>query len=292
MNVPKLFVFAIMLALGLGPLLYGLQSHNWDVVSLVTPKYTPPRIDFDVKYADINVNNEAVTIALLIENKGEVAVILQDVNAALYGPDGAEVGRLQIKNPLRIRPGERGQLNMSLSTTLLALKLVPYFTTSREITLSARGAISVKILGTEALVPLAMELKLSIEQLGISPEKVSINIDRTLRTNNVLKFILRAFNPTWWEAVIEYVEAKLYSSNGTEILPLTLERAVEIKPGTSGELALVARLDEVVIAKLAQYVAAGETFTIKGKARVSILSLHYELSLEYKVAITREQLGI
>ena len=164
----KILALLLPLMAFLGPLIYGLNEHNWSISSLITPCYTPPRIGVELKSEPPMFSDSVLVLRFQANNTGDVELKIISFDGVVYVSDGVELGRLNLVEQVMLPPGSSKDLMMSLKLKRhvlvgLASKLIE----SGRVNILVEGRVQVEIFGSVAEVPISESIEIKAEDLGV-----------------------------------------------------------------------------------------------------------------------------
>lgn len=163
-------MLTLSIGTALGPIVYALTQYGWDIPTLFTPKYSPPKVDFTINTKDTKVKNNNLQTICELKNKGEVKVTLYAINTSVYGPDQKKIAPANLFEPVLSAPQSIENFTMTTSLTdSVLLKLQHYFREQNEIKAQIRGEANMQVLGSNVTTPLQVSITIKAEDLGIKP---------------------------------------------------------------------------------------------------------------------------
>ena len=146
----------------LAPVLLALNRYGWNLTSLLTPSYTPPRVGFRMEVAGVEVRGEELRVTFKLVNLGEVPLELENLDAEACGPEGEPLAPVTLAGSVASAPGstEYVTLRMSLEDGA-GFKLLSYFRGRDRVTLEIRGEVKGRVLGSTVAAPLTLTFQLS-----------------------------------------------------------------------------------------------------------------------------------
>lgn len=146
--------------IAISPILYAFSSYNWDVETLITPVYTPPKVNFDVKLRDVSIQGLELHMLFDVKNTGEINVRIDRIQATIYDEAGDEVGSGELATPISIASGETGVLDVVLRIDEKALpKLLRRDPLQPTIRLKVEGVTEAIVLGVKASIPISIPVE-------------------------------------------------------------------------------------------------------------------------------------
>ncbi len=148
------------------PLIQALSQYGWNIFPLITPSYSPPRVDFSTRFMGVRADGRILYIILGVENRGEVGVMIEDLNATAY-VGGVAVAPITLANRVSLGPGEvkTVTLKLVLSDKVIST-LIPYLIKSDSVDIGVRGTLFVHVLGSRASVPFTSSFSITRSILG------------------------------------------------------------------------------------------------------------------------------
>jgi len=123
------------------PLLYGLNSYNWDLKALLTPSYTPPKVDFRMEPEGLRFEQGKLILSIKLTNLGEIEAKIEGLNVTLYS-NGIAVATGSLEKPVLSRPNSTEELKISITS----FHGIPS-------KIEAKGETFIRVLGSLVRVP-------------------------------------------------------------------------------------------------------------------------------------------
>jgi hypothetical protein len=165
-SVVRIVMISLSIGVGLGPIVFALNQYGWNITPLITPSYSPPKVDFRMEFTGFRVIDKEPKAVLRLTNLGEIGLELVGLNATAYGPSGEAVAPVTLAHPVTSSPGSVKEvvLDISLSEGSVT-RLLPYFRDRGYVDIEVKGEVFVKVFGSVVTVPLTTSFRLSREDV-------------------------------------------------------------------------------------------------------------------------------
>jgi LEA14-like dessication related protein len=160
----KAITLLLSASLVLVPIIYALNEYNWDVQALITPSYTPPKVDFRMEPSGVKLEGGQLRATFKLINLGEVEVIFESLNAAAYGPDGQALASATLDKGVVSHPNSTEVLILNVDKAALN-KLMPYFKDRDRIKIEVKGEALVRVFGSKVIVPISLPFEISLTDI-------------------------------------------------------------------------------------------------------------------------------
>ena len=70
----KFIASVLSLIAFIAPIAYGLNKHGWNISSLITPHYMPPKIGIALKSSPPKISGKAILLRFQANNTGEIGI--------------------------------------------------------------------------------------------------------------------------------------------------------------------------------------------------------------------------
>ncbi|MCS7143307.1 MAG: hypothetical protein NZ920_05950 [Aigarchaeota archaeon] len=163
----KYLSLAISVLVGLTPIVVAFHQHSWNLQSLITPIYSPPRVDYsiEIKEAVISERERVVQLTFELSNLGDVGFSVRELRgkAVLAGEITTPI---ELTQAIDLPPATRGTMTIKLPLDESAvLKLVPFIMTKERITVEITSSLNVHVLSSMVTVPFRTSLTIESSKL-------------------------------------------------------------------------------------------------------------------------------
>jgi LEA14-like dessication related protein len=168
-------VKALMLLLSasavLVPIVYGLAIYGWNLQAMVVPLYTPPKIDSRLEPSGIRFERGQLFAGFKLTNLGEVKVVLEGLNAEVYGPDGKALAPASLDKAVVSLPGSAQTLTLKVEVNEATLsEIASYFMEGRDrINIEVRGNAVLRVFGSRVTAPVSSSFELKLKDILRQP---------------------------------------------------------------------------------------------------------------------------
>jgi len=145
------------------PIVYGLGIHGWNIQAMVTPLYSPPKIDFRIEPSGLRFDGRYLYAEFKLTNLGEVRVVFERLNVTAYGPSG------EVLAPATL---DKAVVSLPKSIETLTLKMnVDEVTLNRlmegrdRVNVEVRGEAIVQVFGSKVTAPVSASFELSLTDI-------------------------------------------------------------------------------------------------------------------------------
>ena len=153
-RITKVTMTIISIVSFLAPILIGLSENQWNAQVSFTHQYVPPRVGLEMGQPDISFVGGNLTLSFHATNTGEVKLSILSTDVTAYGPDGAELGKPKLAQPITLLKGESKTLTLDLSLGDQTLqKLLLYLNQSEQATIYLRGEAQVRVFSSIVKAP-------------------------------------------------------------------------------------------------------------------------------------------
>jgi len=161
-------MLALSAVVVLVPILQGLSQYSWNVSQLVTPSYSPPKVDFSMRFVDVKFEGGDLYATFELKNLGEVRMKLEGLNATAYGPDRSAIAPAALVRGVSLEPGAADAVLIRLSINEDAFKaLASYIIEAGRVDLEVKGTVVVEIFGSRATMPITTSFSVDRARLGL-----------------------------------------------------------------------------------------------------------------------------
>ncbi len=163
MNIRKVKILLSLLSIfiAIAPIVYALYSHNWNMSSLITPNYSPPKINFSLGSGSVRVQDGSLYIVFELRNTGELAIDIEGIEGKLSQPDGSKISDVRLVNPVRSEPDSVKDITLCVELDRETLwKTLPRLRGNEDIVLKIEGVSTLRVLGTKATAPFTVPITL------------------------------------------------------------------------------------------------------------------------------------
>jgi LEA14-like dessication related protein len=149
------------------PIVYGLAIYGWNVQAMVVPLYTPPKIDFRLEPSGIIFERGQFFAEFKFTNLGEVKVVLEGLNAEVYGPDGKALAPASLDKAVVSLPGSAQTLTLKVEVNEATLsRIMSYFMEGRDrINIEVRGNAVLRVFGSRVTAPVSSSFELNLKDI-------------------------------------------------------------------------------------------------------------------------------
>jgi LEA14-like dessication related protein len=167
-GVVKAVVWLLSLAVVVAPVVYALNKYEWNIQALVTPSYSPPKVDFHMEPSRVKFESGQLFAAFKLTNLGEVEVVFESLNATAYGPDGKALAPATLDKAVALPPNSTQTLTLKVSLDEATLnRLISYFTEGRDrINVEVEGEASIRVFGSKVAAPISASFEISLADIG------------------------------------------------------------------------------------------------------------------------------
>ena len=166
-GVVKALTLLLSTAAALAPVIHALNMYKWDIRALVTPTYTPPRVDFQMEPSGVRFEGRQIYVTFKLTNLGEVKVAFEGLNATAYGPDGRALAPATLDEAVSLPPNSMKTLTLRVNIDEAAQnRLISYFKEGRDrVNIGVRGEASIRVLGSKVTAPIAASFEISLTDI-------------------------------------------------------------------------------------------------------------------------------
>ncbi len=166
--IVKIVMTILSAVVVLAPLIQALNQYNWNISTLITPSYSPPKVDFSTMFTSVRIEGRVLYITLKIENRGEVRVVLEDLNATAY-VDEIVIAPITLTDKVSLEPGEAKAAILKLILNDKAINtLIPYLIKKDRVNLGVKGTVFIRVLGSRASIPFTSSFSISRSDLELT----------------------------------------------------------------------------------------------------------------------------
>lgn len=165
-RISKVIMTAISIAAFLVPIILGLSGNEWNAQVSFKPHYVPPKVGFEMGQPNVMSMGGGLILSFQATNTGEVKLSILSMDVTAYGPDGAELGKPKLAQPITLSKGESKTLALNLSLSDQALqKIMLYLNQSGQATIFIRGEAQVKVFSSIVEAPFLTSFIISAADL-------------------------------------------------------------------------------------------------------------------------------
>jgi LEA14-like dessication related protein len=162
-------VKALMLLLSafavLVPIVYGLAVYGWNIQAMVMPLYSPPKIDFRLEPSGLRFDRGQLRAEFKLTNLGEVKVVLEGLNAEVYGPDGKALAPASLDKAVVSLPGSTQTLKIEVNEAALS-RIASYFMGGRDrVNIEVKGEAILRVFGSRVTTPFSSSFEVSLTDI-------------------------------------------------------------------------------------------------------------------------------
>jgi LEA14-like dessication related protein len=167
-GVVKALTLLLSIAVVFAPIVYALNKYEWNIQALVTPSYSPPKVDFHMEPSRVKFESGQLFAAFKLTNLGEVEVMFEGLNATVYGPDGVALAPATLDKAVPLPPNSTETLTMKVNVDEAALnRLMSYFIEGRDhINVEVEGEASIRVFGSKVTAPISASFEVSLADIG------------------------------------------------------------------------------------------------------------------------------
>jgi LEA14-like dessication related protein len=153
------------------PIVYGLAIYGWNLQAMVVPLYTPPKIDSRLEPSGIRFERGQLFAGFKLTNLGEVKVVLEGLNAEVYGPDGKALAPASLDKAVVSLPGSAQTLTLKVEVNEATLsEIASYFMEGRDrINIEVRGNAVLRVFGSRVTAPVSSSFELKLKDILRQP---------------------------------------------------------------------------------------------------------------------------
>jgi LEA14-like dessication related protein len=161
-------VKALMLFLSasavLVPIVHGLAVYGWNIQAMVMPLYSPPKIDFRLEPSGLRFDRGQLRVEFKLTNLGEVKVVLEGLNAEVYGPDGKALVPASLDKAVVSLPGPTQTLTLKIEVNEAVLsRITSYFMEGRDrVNIEIKGKAILRVFGSRVIAPISSSFEVSL----------------------------------------------------------------------------------------------------------------------------------
>jgi LEA14-like dessication related protein len=162
-GVVKVLMLLLSTAVVSAPVIYALNEYEWNIQALVTPSYSPPKVDFRMEPLGVKSEGGQLYATFKVANLGEVEVVFESLNAAMYGPDGEALAPATLDKPVVLLPNSTEAFTLKVSLDEVALnRLIHYFEGRDSINVEVEGEASIRVFGSKVTVPISVSFEVGL----------------------------------------------------------------------------------------------------------------------------------
>jgi LEA14-like dessication related protein len=167
-GVVKALTLLLSIAVVFAPIVYALSKYEWDIQALVTPFYSPPKVDFHMEPSRVKFESGQLFAAFKLTNLGEVKVVFESLNATAYDPDGKALAPATLDKAVALPPNSTQTLTLKVNVDEAALnRLISYFIEGRDrINVEVEGEASIRVFGSKVAAPISASFEISLADIG------------------------------------------------------------------------------------------------------------------------------
>jgi len=134
---------------------------------MVVPLYTPPKIDSRLEPSGIRLDRGQLLAEFKLTNLGEVKVVLEGLNAEVYGPDGKALTPASMDKAVVSIPGSTQTLTLKVEVNEATLsRIASYFMEGRDrIYIEVRGNAILRVFGSRVTAPISSSFELNLKDI-------------------------------------------------------------------------------------------------------------------------------
>jgi len=165
-SVVKVTMLKLSIGVVLSSIILALNEYGWDVSPLITPSYSPPKVDFRMQTVGVKAEGKQLQAIFKLTNLGEVQLQLESLNATAYGPDGRPLAPAILAQAVILAPNSSENIALSLSLNEDPVsRLISYFEGRNSTNVEVRGEATMRVLGSLFSAPITSSFQLSIEDI-------------------------------------------------------------------------------------------------------------------------------
>ena len=166
-GVVKAVLWLLSLVMIVAPIIYALNLYGWNIQALVTPSYSPPKVDFRLEPLGVKFEGGVLDAALKLSNLGEVEVVFEGLDATAYGPDGKALAPAALGKTVTLSQNTTETLDLKISVDEAALnKLISYLEERGSVNVEVKGEASIRVFGSKVTAPISASFKVSSADIG------------------------------------------------------------------------------------------------------------------------------
>lgn len=149
------------------PIIYGLGIHGWNIQAMLTPLYSPPKIDFRLEPSGLRFDGRYLYAEFKLTNLEEVKVVFEGFNGESYGPDGKVLAPTTLDKAITSPPGSTETLTLKVEVGEAALsRLTSYFMEGKDrISIEVRGEAVIRVFGSKVTAPISSSFEISLADI-------------------------------------------------------------------------------------------------------------------------------
>ncbi|MBO3754890.1 MAG: hypothetical protein FGF53_08475 [Candidatus Brockarchaeota archaeon] len=165
-NVVRVTLLLLSIGVVLAPIVLALDQYDWDLASLITPSYSPPKVDFRMGVVGVRVEDGELYVVLRLTNLGEVQLKLESLNATAYGPDGGVLAPVMLTQAVVSVPNSTEDVILKFNLVEDTVgRLLSYFRDRDRVSVEVSGDMSIEVFGSIVTAPLKISFQLSLEDV-------------------------------------------------------------------------------------------------------------------------------
>jgi len=162
----KFIASVLSLIAFIAPIAYGLNEHGWNISSLITPHYTPPKIGIALKPSPPKISGKAILLRFQANNTGEIGIRILSFNGTACISGGERLGSLSLDREILLPPGTSEDLTLILKPSGRVLgNLISRLRQERYVEIEICGKMYVKLLGIIVEFPVSRFYGIRMEEL-------------------------------------------------------------------------------------------------------------------------------
>jgi hypothetical protein len=160
----KVIVLLLSALTSVLPIVYGLAFNGWSVRSMLTPSYTPPKVDFRLEFSGFKLDRGGLYMDFKVTNLGEVKAVFEGFNASAFGPDGKSLAPAMLDKPIISLPGQTETMILKVEVDEAALsRFASNFMEGRDrIRVEVRGEAIIRVFESKVTAPISTSFEIGL----------------------------------------------------------------------------------------------------------------------------------
>lgn len=158
------------------PIIFAFNDYSWNVTDLITPSYSPPKIDFRMEAAGVRVEGKQLHANFRLANFGEVEVVVEGLNATAYGPNGEALAPAMLDEAVVSAPGSTENFTLKVSLSDAAIKRIASYLKERgSVSIGVKGEASIRVFSSHVKAPITAAFEISaVDVAGLVGEDIGV----------------------------------------------------------------------------------------------------------------------
>lgn len=284
----KISIDLLLLALFVGPIIYGLSQYNWNLKNIPQPIYTPPNINFRNNFKSYSFEGNRFIVVLEVENTGDIDVVFKNLSANLRDSSNVSVANVYMEKAVKIIHNTYEDILLYIPLDNQTIKkLVESYLKTENTTFKLVGNFEVIVFSSTIYFPVEMNLQIPY------PNNITTYISSTEKIGNKLIIHDIIENPTLLTLILENASLTLYTSDYQYLSEIRLETPVNIEAGTSSNITLSLELTPELMQLLHNYYGDKEEFKMRicGELHLKYEGYSFVKEVDIPITLNRSILG-